>query len=65
MVRLSSYLRDASAGKRGENIKLREKNRDLHTKEENLCKNQTLSSFLNIFSIKNEGFEVLKTKKTS
>ena len=49
MVRLRSYLCDASTGKQGEKIELREKNRDFHTNEENLCKNPTLSLFFKIF----------------
>ena len=44
---LGRYMRkslsDASAGRRGENIKLRERDRALHTKAKIFYKNQTLS----------------------
>ena len=43
MVRLRNHLCDASAGREGENIELRERDRDLHTKEKSFCKNHTLS----------------------
>ena len=64
MVRLKSYLCGVFAGRQGKKIVKRKRNQDLHAKEKkNLCKNHTHFPIKKKKSVKNEGFEALKTEK--